>query len=252
MRPFSRLEREISFDSVTFSYEKSGSPALKDVTLSIPAGKMTALVGRSGAGKSTLVDLIPRLREPQRGRILIDGTAIEEYSLADLRRAIAFVPQDSFLFDDTVANNIRFVRPESGQEKVEMAARQAYADVFIRNLPDGYDTRIGERGVRLSGGERQRIVLARALLQEAPVVVLDEPTSALDSESERYIQRAIAEIRKAGRTTLIVIAHRLSTIKTADKIIILNDGEVAGIGRHQELLDEMEWYADIVPAQTMA
>ena len=162
------------------------------------------------------------------------------------------MPQDSFLFDDTVANNIRFVRPEAGQEEVEMVARQAYADIFIRNLSEGYDTRIGERGVRLSGGERQRIVLARALLQEAPVVVLDEPTSALDSESERYIQRAIAEIRAAGRTTLIVIAHRISTIRTADQIIILNDGEVAGIGRHQELLDEMEWYADIVTTQTMA
>jgi subfamily B ATP-binding cassette protein MsbA len=250
-RPLSRPEREILFDGVTFSYAKSGSPALKDVTLSIQAGKMTALIGRSGAGKSTLVDLIPRLREPQRGRILIDGRAIEEYSLTDLRRAIAFVPQDSFLFDDTVGNNIRFVRPEAGQEKIERAAQQAYADIFIRNLPEGYDTRIGERGVRLSGGERQRIVLARALLQEAPVVVLDEPTSALDSDSERYIQRAMAKIRASGRTTLIVIAHRLSTIKTADQIIILKDGEVAGIGRHQELLDEIEWYADVVTAQTM-
>jgi subfamily B ATP-binding cassette protein MsbA len=220
------------------------------VTLSIPAGKMTALVGRSGAGKSTLVDLIPRLREPQEGRILIDGTPIGEFSLGDLRRAIAFVPQDSFLFDDTVANNIRFVRPDAGQEDVESAARQAYADVFIRALPDGYNSRIGERGVRLSGGERQRIVLAQALLQKAPIVVLDEPTSALDSDSERYIQRAIVEIRATGRTTLIVIAHRLSTIKTADQITILDGGEVTGIGKHRDLLEEMDWYANVVAAQT--
>ncbi len=249
-RPFSRPKQEITFEGVHFSYTKDGPLALKDVTLSIPAGKMTALVGRSGAGKSTLVDLIPRLREPQEGRILIDGTPIGEFSLGDLRRAIAFVPQDSFLFDDTVANNIRFVRPDAGQEDVESAARQAYADVFIRALPDGYNSRIGERGVRLSGGERQRIVLAQALLQKAPIVVLDEPTSALDSDSERYIQRAIVEIRAAGRTTLIVIAHRLSTIKTADQITILDGGEVTGIGKHRDLLEEMDWYANVVAAQT--
>ncbi|MFQ5914236.1 MAG: ABC transporter ATP-binding protein [Nitrospinota bacterium] len=249
IRAFARPQQAISFVDVRFSYAKDAAPALRHVTLSIPAGRMTALVGPSGAGKSTLVDLIPRLREPQEGRILIDGIAIEEYSLADLRRAIAFVPQDSFLFDNTVASNIRYVCPEASLNEVQAAARAAHADDFIQALPEGYETRIGERGVRLSGGERQRIVLARALLQRAPIVVLDEPTSALDSESEHYIQQAVAEIRAKGQTTLIVIAHRLSTIKTADRIVILDRGQVVGSGSHHELMDEVDWYAGIVSAQ---
>ena len=248
-RPFNSPKREITFDKVRFSYSQEARPALDDVSFSIPAGKMTALVGHSGAGKSTLVDLIPRLRQPQKGRVLVDGVPIEEFRLADLRRAIAFVPQDSFLFDDTLANNIRYARPEASLEEVQASARLAYADGFIEAFPDGYQTRVGERGVRLSGGERQRIVLARALLQKTPIVVLDEPTSALDSESEAYIQKALTQIQAERKTTLIVIAHRLSTIKTADQIVMLDKGSVAGCGSHEELIDQVAWYSGVATVQ---
>ena len=248
-KSFTGPSSEISFLDLTYTYQNGSRPALSGVTLSIPAGKMTALVGPSGAGKSTLVDLNPRLREPQQGCILIDNIPIEDFRLADLRRSIAFVPQEAFLFDDTVANNIRYGRPEANSDEVEVAASQAYADVFIRPLPEGYDTRIGERGVRLSGGERQRIVLARALLQRAPIIVLDEPTSSLDSESERYIQLALEGIRSAKETTLIVIAHRLSTTRTANQIVILDQGNLVGVGCHEELVEKVSWYAKVVNAQ---
>lgn len=248
-RAFIAPRREIRFESVSYSYAEGGPWALKDVTLSIPANRMTALVGPSGAGKSTLVSLIPRLMDPREGRVVINGVPLQAFRLDELRKAVAFVSQDAFLFDDTVTNNIRYACSEASMDQVREAARKAYADDFIQRLPKGYESRVGERGARVSGGERQRIALARALLQKAPIIVLDEPTSALDSESEGYIQKTISGIRASGEVTLLIIAHRLSTIKSADQIVILDRGAVVKSGLHRELLDEVAWYADIVTAQ---
>jgi len=245
------LRMGIKFESVFFSYNLDEGYVLKDVNIFIPAGKMTALVGRSGAGKSTLVDLIPRLRVPSKGRICFDGVPIEKFNLSSLRRSIAFVSQEGFLFNDTIENNIRYCRPEASMEEMINAARMAYADSFIRKFKEGYQTKVGERGIKLSGGQRQRIILARALLQEASIIILDEPTSSLDSESEQYIQKAMEEIRRKETITLIIIAHRLATIKSADQIIVMDSGRVAETGNHRELLDENAWYADMVKMQAL-
>jgi len=211
------LDKGIRFENVTFSYVPEETSVLKDINLFIPAGKMTALVGRSGAGKSTLVDLIPRLRVPTKGRIYFDEEPIENYDLRALRRSIAFVSQEGFLFNDTIARNIKYGRPEVSPEEVIRAARMAHAHHFIKEMPEEYETVVGERGIKLSGGQRQRIILARALLQEASIIILDEPTSSLDSESEEYIQKAMEEIRRKETITLIIIAHRLATIRSADQ-----------------------------------
>lgn len=244
-------EKGIEFKNVSFSYQPQEGDVLKDLNVFIPAGKMTALVGRSGAGKSTLVDLIPRLRVPNRGGILIDDVPIESYSLSALRRNIAFVSQEGFLFDDTIENNVRYGKPDATLKEIIRASQMAYADHFVREFSEGYQTRVGERGVKLSGGQKQRIVLARALLQEAKIIVLDEPTSALDSESERFIQRAIEVLRREKHITIIVIAHRLSTIKSADQIIVLDKGRVIECGSHGRLIHEDTWYADMVKLQAM-
>jgi len=224
---------EIRFDKVRFAY-KSGAPVLADLELTAPAGRTTALVGVSGGGKTTILNLLQRLWLPDSGSILIDGQSIAEVSLGSLRRQIALVSQDVFLFDGTIGENIRAGRPEASDAEVAAAARAAHADAFIRALPGGYATPVGELGAQVSGGQRQRITLARAFLKDAPIVLLDEPTSALDSETELIIQRALDELSR-GRTTL-VIAHRLATVQRADLIHVVEGGRVVESGSHRELL----------------
>jgi ATP-binding cassette subfamily B protein len=224
---------EIRFEQVRFSY-KPGTPVLAGLDLVAPAGRTTALVGASGGGKTTVLNLLQRFWTPHSGRILIDGQDVAEVSLASLRRRIALVSQDVFLFDGTIRDNIRAGRPEASEEEITEAARAAHADDFIRALPNAYDTSVGELGGQVSGGQRQRIALARAFLKDAPVVLLDEPTSALDSETERVIQRALDGLG-AGRTTL-VIAHRLATVLRADLIHVVDGGRVVESGSHRDLM----------------
>jgi subfamily B ATP-binding cassette protein MsbA len=197
-------------------------------------GEVLAVVGPSGAGKTTLVNLLPRFYDVTSGAVLIDGHDVRDIQLASLRKLIGIVAQDTFLFNDTVANNIRYGRPDASMEAVREAARNALAEEFILELPQGYDTLIGERGVKLSGGQRQRIAIARALLKNAPILILDEATSHLDTESELLVQRALANLM-AGRT-VIVIAHRLSTVRRADRIVVLDRGRIVETGRHEELV----------------
>ncbi len=226
------IEREILFDCVDFRYD--ADLVLRDVSLRIPRGEVVALVGPSGGGKSTLADLLLRFYDVVGGAIRIDGVDVREVTLKSLRSQIALVTQHTFLFNDTVRNNIGYGLPGTSDEAVEAAARAAHADSFIRELPNGYDTEIGELGLRLSGGQRQRIAIARALLKDAPILVLDEATSALDNESERLVQDALEALMR-GRTTL-VIAHRLSTIRSADRIVVLVRGAIVEQGTHEELL----------------
>jgi len=235
-RPGARLlagiRREIRFSNVSFRYQRDW--VLKQVNLEIRAGEVVALVGPSGGGKSTLADLIPRFYGVNEGRLTIEGADIRDWTFQSLRSQIAVVTQFTFLFDDTVRNNIAYGTPSRPLEEVVAAARAARAHEFITALPQGYDTEIGELGVRLSGGQRQRLAIARALLKNAPILILDEATSSLDNESERLVQAAIEELM-VGRTVL-VIAHRLSTIHRADRIIVLANGGIVEEGRHEELL----------------
>ncbi|MCM2344779.1 MAG: ABC transporter transmembrane domain-containing protein [Alphaproteobacteria bacterium] len=224
---------EIRFEAVSFQYA-NGEAALHDVSISLPAGQVTALVGPSGAGKTTIMNLIPRFYEVTQGRILIDGIDIRDLSLASLRQNIAFVSQDITIFDDSVRANIGYGRAGASAEDILLAAQAAAAHEFILSLPQGYDTILGEDGVKLSGGQRQRISIARAILRNAPILLLDEATSALDNESERLIQASLAELQK-GRTTL-VIAHRLSTVQHAEQIIVLDAGRITETGKHDDLL----------------
>ena len=232
----------IQFERVSFAY-RQGSPVLHGIDLQINAGETVALVGHSGSGKSTIASLLPRFYDVSQGRILLDGVPINALSLASLREQIALVSQHVTLFNDTLANNIAYGREGVSREAVIEAARLAYADEFIQQLPHSYDTHVGENGVLLSGGQRQRLAIARAILKDAPILILDEATSALDSESERYIQAALEHVMK-NRTTL-VIAHRLSTIKRADKIIVLHKGRVVEQGTHAQLLAMGEQYAKL-------
>ena len=230
----------ITFENVGFRYH-DGEDTLRGISLQVKGGTMTALVGRSGSGKSTLISLVPRLYDPTDGRVTIDGQDLRTVSLESLRAQVAVVTQDAVLFDDTVAANIAFGRPDAPQAAIEDAARAAAAHDFIAALPQGYATRVGDRGSRLSGGERQRVALARAILKDAPILLLDEATSALDSESERLVQEALSRLT-TGRTSL-VIAHRLSTIRSADLIVVLDKGAIAERGTHDALLAQNGIYA---------
>ena len=229
-----RIAQSVTFDDVTFHYGSQAVPALKDINLTIRAGEMMALVGSSGSGKTTLVNLIPRFYEPTAGRILIDGIDIQSYTLRSLRSQIGMVSQDVVLFDDSIRNNIAFGRADATDDDIILAARLAYAHDFVERFPQGYQTIVGEKGVKLSGGERQRLAIARAILRDPPLLILDEATSALDTESERVVQLALANLMK-NRTT-VVIAHRLSTIQQADRIMVLARGSIVEVGTHDELL----------------
>ena len=229
---------------VGFTYPGNEYPALDGASLTLPAGSVTALVGRSGSGKSTLVDLLLRFLDPDRGTIAANGLPITELPAEDWRRYVALVPQRPHLFYGSVLENLRLARPGASSSEVERAAELAGASGFIRSLPRGYDTQVGERGLRLSGGEAQRLAIARAFLKDAPLLILDEPTSSLDPESESLIRSALQRLSR-DRTTLIV-AHRLNTVRSADRIHILDEGRLVESGTHTELLERGGPYARLV------
>jgi subfamily B ATP-binding cassette protein MsbA len=243
-----RVHGDIVFDRVSFQYDKSEAPVLKEVSLEVPAGSVTALVGHSGSGKTTLAGLIPRFYSYGQGHILLDGRELPEYTLENLRSQISLVSQDVVLFNDTVRGNIAYgALAGASEEAVSRAARAAHAMEFIERLPEGMDTQVGENGTLLSGGQRQRLAIARALLKDAPVLILDEATSALDNESERVIQEALSEAMK-HRTTL-VIAHRLSTIESADQVVVLEQGKVVEVGTHAELIERGGAYSALYQSE---
>ncbi len=236
VRPFPGVREAIAFQDVSFAY-RPGEPVLRDISFQAQAGSVTALVGPSGAGKTTLVDLLGRFYEPTAGRILVDGTDIQEFSITSVRDQLGIVSQDTVLFHDTVRSNIAYgMEDRVDDEAIRQAAQAAHADEFIQRLPHGYDTVVGERGTQLSGGQRQRIAIARAILRDPPILILDEATSALDSESERLVQEAIERLL-SGRT-VFVIAHRLSTVQKADRILVMDAGRLVQEGKHAELLAE--------------
>jgi ATP-binding cassette, subfamily B, bacterial MsbA len=231
--PMAVFQKSVEFDNVRFSYD-GGAPVLRDIRLHAKHGQMIAIVGTSGVGKTTLVNLLPRFFDVTSGRVLLDGRDVRDITISSLRAQIGMVTQETILFHDTVHNNIAYGRPSATQAEIEASARAALAHDFIVQLPQGYDTMIGERGQRLSGGQRQRLAIARALLKNAPLLILDEATSELDTESEREVQKALANLIE-GRT-VFVIAHRLSTIHRADRIIVLDGGGIAESGTHDELI----------------
>ncbi|MEJ2719259.1 MAG: ABC transporter ATP-binding protein, partial [Deltaproteobacteria bacterium] len=231
-QPLDSVGKEILFDRVGFTYDTE--PVLREVTLNVKVGHAVAIVGESGAGKSTLMDLLPRFHDVTSGSVRIDGTDVRDFTQRSLRKAVGIVTQQTILFDDSVRNNIAYGRPDLPMEQVIASAKAAHAHDFVTSLPEGYDTVIGENGVKLSGGERQRIAIARALLKNPPILILDEATSNLDSDSEKAVQNALEELMK-GRTTLVV-AHRLSTIRNADRIYVLAKGRIVEEGSHEELL----------------
>jgi subfamily B ATP-binding cassette protein MsbA len=245
-----RFSQSVRLDQVSFAYANEGeepNEVLRGINLEVMRGEVLAIVGSSGAGKSTLVHLIPRFFDVTDGRLLIDGHDVRDVTLASLRAQVGIVTQETVLFNDTVRNNIAYGQPNVPQKEVEAAARAALAHDFILALPAGYDTVIGERGVRLSGGERQRLAIARALLKNAPILILDEATSALDSESESLVQTALHNLM-TGRT-VFVIAHRLSTVRRADRIVVIENGSIADIGPHEELMTKLGTYRRLYELQ---
>ncbi|HHV93511.1 MAG TPA: ABC transporter ATP-binding protein [Firmicutes bacterium] len=242
------VKGRITFENVSFNYDET--PVLKNINLEIEPGEMVALVGPTGVGKTTMVNLIPRFYDPTEGRILIDGRDIRTVKISSLRKHISMVLQDVFLFNGTVAENIAYGSPNATIEEIRAAAIAAQADEFIEAMPNGYETEIGERGARLSGGQKQRLAIARAILYDAPILILDEATSAVDTETEAQITAALQNLVK-GRTT-IVIAHRLSTIRNADKIVVLHEGEIVELGTHAELVARGGLYAKLVGAADRA
>jgi ATP-binding cassette, subfamily B, bacterial MsbA len=255
-RELAPFRREVRFENVSFCYgDQTDVPVLRDIDLTVEAGEIVALVGKSGAGKTTLASLIPRFYDATSGRLTIDGCDVREFTLRSLRRQIAIVTQDTFLFDDTVRNNIAYGRANRSLEEIVEAAKAAFIHDFVESLPDGYDTIIGERGQRLSGGQRQRLAIARAILKDAPILILDEATSSLDTESERLVQAALYNLME--RRTTLVIAHRLSTVRRADRIVVMDQGRIVETGSHQALMEQPGYYrrlyelqfADIVAAR---
>lgn len=242
-RIFVRLDQAIEFKNASFSYDM-GAPTLHNVSVAIPARKITALVGPSGAGKSTFVDLLPRLREVSAGCIEFDSVPANELSVQSLRAGIAFVPQQPQIFNISAAEHIRYGKEIATDDEVRNAARLAGALTFIEALPEGFDTLLGENGSRLSGGQRQRLDIARALVRNAPILILDEPTSALDPDAEFAFRDALMSLREQTHLTIIVIAHRLSTISDADQIIVLQQGRVEAVGDHSKLIGSGSWYAE--------
>jgi ATP-binding cassette subfamily B protein len=240
------IHHSIQFKNVAFGYEKE-TKVFDNLNLQIPARKVIALIGHSGAGKTTLFNLLLRFYKPQNGNILIDGISTESLSLSELRSTIAYVPQESFLFDGTIKDNLLLARPSISDQEMIAAATHANIHDFIMSLPNGYETEIGERGMKLSGGQKQRISIARALLKDAPLLLLDEATSALDNETEYHVKTALDQLMK-NRTT-IVIAHRLSTIQNADVIIVMNEGKIVQTGRHEELISQEGLYRHLNQSQ---
>jgi ATP-binding cassette subfamily B protein/subfamily B ATP-binding cassette protein MsbA len=241
-----RVVQAIRFDGVAFEY-RPGRPVVRDFDLAVPGGSVVALVGRSGAGKTTVTDLVARFHDPTRGRILLNGTDIRRFRLRSYRHLLAIVQQDVFLFDGSARDNIAYARPDASAAEVEDAARRANAHEFIERLPEGYDTFVGERGVKLSGGQQQRLAIARAILASPQILILDEATSNLDTESEQLIQASMTSLL-AGRTTF-VIAHRLSTVRRADLILLMDDGRIVERGTHDELMRARGVYYGMVQRQ---
>lgn len=244
--PMPTMEGRVVFDGVSFGYDRA-RPILKDVTLEVKPGEMIGLVGRSGVGKSTMINLICRFYDPDRGRVQIDGHDMRKIRLADLRKHIGMVHQESFLFSGTIAENISYARPDASMDDIMRAAMAAEAHDFIVAKPDGYNTMVGERGNKLSGGEKQRLAIARALLHDPKILILDEATSSLDTQTEKKIQDAIARLIK-GRTTF-AIAHRLSTLRSADRLVVLDDGKIAETGTHAELMEKKGIFYNLVKTQ---
>ena len=243
------IKGDIEFKDVTFSYASSKGKALQGLNLRVAAGTSLAIVGATGSGKTTLVNLISRFYDPNSGQVLVDGCDVRQYDLSELRHQIGYVAQDNLLFSASIAENIAFGRPGASQEEIEEAAKRAQAHEFICKLPEGYKTKIGERGIGLSGGQRQRVAIARAFLLDPRVLILDDSMSAVDAETEKLLQTAVQEVMR-GRTS-ILIAHRMSTVEHADQIIVLENGQLVESGPHTDLTRNQGYYQRVLELQRL-